>query len=241
MRAEAKKRWRDGFVAHMLKDHKEKYHPELHPAIEQMYANAKIEEMGSMMTISSNWISDIAQVEFKKARAEFLTKNSPTLVGLMKEHVKIDTAVVKSLVTIKARMKINKRIHNTFDEKRVALEKKLGLYKYLTKSGKLSKAKLAKMCNSVRNPLTDEDLKGIANIYNTEYLPVRDELAHAANKKMKEPTEEESDAYAEYEELDPKLSALVEKIYSLSANTLTPTMYDDFSSNPETWSTNYWR
>ena len=193
-------------IESFIKQDKKKYHPDLHSAVEQLYADCDVEESNGMISfMPHNFISKEAEDRFNGARERFKQRNIKQLNSLKSQLDRVEAEMRESEG---ARQRSQQKQWDNQDAglywKPIA--KRLGIHKYLTASGGMSRAKLSKRSQS--------EIEAAVEIYNSKYIPAVKEAS--SRVKYAKNTPEDSDAIARYNQLVPTYNDLKQQIHSLS-------------------------
>lgn len=193
-------------IQSFIKQDKQKYHPDLHSEVEQLYADCDVEESNGMISfMPHNFISKEATDRFNGARERFKQRNIKQLNSLKSQ---LDRVTAEMRESTEARQRSQQKQWDNQDTSLYwkPIAKRLGIHKYLTASGGMSRAKLSKRSQS--------EIKDAIEIYNSKYIPAVKEAS--SRVKYAKNTQEDSDAIARYNQLVPTYNDLKQQIHSLS-------------------------
>ena len=198
---------------------KERYHVDLHSAIDKKYQSIKIEKQGNSIMFSPyDLFSKEAEQEWADARLEFANKNKSAIAKLTKQLKSIEADIEKSNEARKNLQNANYENSSNSTQAWKVPAKKLDIHKYLTGNGGMSRAKVMKSLSKFK---TDAEKQAEINRINAlykQYAAMANEAMKNARAKRTTLSSTDSELIDNYNKLVPQVNNARRELELLSAN-----------------------
>jgi hypothetical protein len=215
MTTTTKKSHKEAMIARMLADDKERYHPDLHGALEQRQKGIKIGGSDDMLVMTP---SDMYEEDYQKVwEAEvqaFIIKHKPEVKRLFADYQRIELEMAKADDAIKRAREANSHNYHMGRDAWKTIAKDLDIHKYLTDNGAISKAKVMRAVKKIGK----EGATAVLEKYNKQYVPAVNKAMADNQSKKKTVSADDSEAIRVRNGYVNEINALRNKIALLSAN-----------------------
>jgi hypothetical protein len=202
-----------------------RYHPDLHPAIRELTKYHKITFWGpeEASYVMENVMDEFGsfpkeQVDrFKEALHAFCVRQRPNLDQVCEQYKKVKKEMAE--LSQGAQRVSSQAWRHSYQQRQTwkDVAKDLGIHKYLTDNGALSRAKITKKHSEDQAKITE-----IFDIYNKQYVPKANELMKKNSENKPKVNEQDEQQRQRYNELVPEVNRLQREILLLSGNLLDP-------------------
>jgi hypothetical protein len=204
-----------------LQNDKERFHPDLHSALEARHKGIKMEHQTGKDGILATTIfspydmyEEAHQKAFDAEVQAFIIKNKPEVKRLFADYQRIEAEMAKADDAIKRSREANSHNYSMGRNAWKTIAKELGIHKYLTDNGGLSKAKLMRAVDKIGK----SEATVVLEKYNKQYVPAVNKAMADNQSKKKSVSADDSKAIQVRNGYVNEINALRKQISLLSAN-----------------------
>ena len=205
----------ESMIKRFLQNDKERFHPDLHDALEARLKGIKISGDKGMVTFMPMDMYEKDHQEAFNAKVQaFIIKNKPEIKKLFAEYQRVEAEMAKADDALERARDANSHTYSMGRDAWKTIAKDLGIHKYLTDNGGMSKAKLMRAVDKIGK----SEATAVLEKYNKQYVPAVNKAMADNQSKKKSVSADDSKAIQVRNGYVNEINALRKQISLLSAN-----------------------